>query len=467
MINNIYKRIHNKYSTLFKFIFFLRYLFGIFFISIVLFLSIPHFIDLKKKDEIIQKYLLEAYGLKLNKYENIKYNSLPIPSLEIQNAELTIEQDSIKFNVANLSIYPKLLSIYNYENFKTRKIVLGKNKISLNDSDFKILINYFYNLKNKVTFQKLDLTINKKDKFLVRLKKINFSNFGYNKNIFKGEIFGKKFKIVLSDEFDNINFKLLKTGITADINFNVIKKTSKISGIFKSKFINSNLKFNFDFDDKKLKIYNSYFRNKNLSFNNESVITYQPFFKSSSIFTLEDISLKILKQLNINKILNSKNLIKKINTKNKVHFNSKKFSNNFIDNMILNIDLNYGRLVYSKKISISENLFLCEGDVNLLEEYPILYFDCSLQSKDKKNFLKEFSIKYKNKNEPFKVSAKGNINILNSKINFKDILMNNNYKASKEDLNYFKQSFENILFDENFYDIFNLKKIKKFILEIF
>ena len=44
--------------------------------------------------------------------------------------------------------------------------------------------------------------------------------------------------------------------------------------------------------------------------------------------------------------------------------------------------------------------------------------------------------------------------------------MNQDYKASKEDLNYFKQSFENILFDEDFLSIFNYKKIKEFILEI-
>ena len=44
--------------------------------------------------------------------------------------------------------------------------------------------------------------------------------------------------------------------------------------------------------------------------------------------------------------------------------------------------------------------------------------------------------------------------------------MNQDYKASKEDLKYFKQSFENILFDENFTRIFNFKKIKEFILEI-
>ena len=44
--------------------------------------------------------------------------------------------------------------------------------------------------------------------------------------------------------------------------------------------------------------------------------------------------------------------------------------------------------------------------------------------------------------------------------------MNKNYNASREDLDYFKEKFENTLFNENFVGIFNLKKIKEFILEI-
>ena len=134
--------------------------------------------------------------------------------------------------------------------------------------------------------------------------------------------------------------------------------------------------------------------------------------------------------------------------------------------MSLNIDLAYGRLVFLKKITILKNLFTCQGDLNILEEYPILYFDCLLESEDKKKLLKEFSVKYKNKNEPFRLNVRGNINILNNKINFKNITINNNYEASKEDLNYFKQSFETILFNGNFLSIFNYKKIKEFILEI-
>ncbi len=462
MINKIYRRIYNNYSTLFKFIFFLRYLLGVFFTSIVLFLLIPHFYDFKKKDEIIKNYLLNAYGLKLNKYENIKYNSLPAPNLKIKNADMSVGNSSIKMNVVNLSIYPKLISIYNYQNFEIKKIVLDESKIILKDSDLSVLMNYFNSLKNKFTLKKLDLTINREIEFLIKIQKIYFSNFGYNKNILKGEIFDKQFKISTNDDYRKINFKFLKTGITADINFDEEKK----AGVFKSKLLNSHIKFNFEYDDEKLKIYNSYFRNKDLSFNNKSAITYRPFFYSSSTFILENINFKILKKINVEKVLTFKNLIQKINTQNKIHSKSKKFNNKLIDDLNLNIDLNYGRLIYSKKISITENLFLCEGSINLLEEYPILYFDCSLVSKDKKKFLKEFSIKYKSKNELLKLNVKGNINVLNNRINFKNITMNSDYEASKEDLNYFKQTFENILFDKNFFDIFNLKKIKKFILEI-
>ena len=72
----------------------------------------------------------------------------------------------------------------------------------------------------------------------------------------------------------------------------------------------------------------------------------------------------------------------------------------------------------------------------------------------------------KKDNKTFTLNTKGNLGILNQKINFKNISLNENYNASNEDLKYFKEKFENILFNENFIDIFNLKKIKAFILEV-
>ena len=468
MLNKFYKIIHKKYLILFKFIFFLRYLFVIFITSIILFLSIPYLFDYEKKDAVIKNYLLENYNIKLDNYESIKYKFLPVPNLEIQNAKLKIKENTIRITASYLIIYPKLLNIYNFENFKSNKIILNKNSIILKDTELKKLIIFIYNLKNKLIFKNLDLRVNYENKILLNFNKINFSNYGYKKNIISGELFGKKFELSSNENYRKIKFKLLKTGLIADVTINEInsKKDFLISGVFKTKLLNSNLKFNFDFNKKKLKIYKSYLRNRKLSFNNESTIIFQPYLNLSSIINIEEIDLKIFKEIDLDKILTVKDFIKKINTKNIINFKSKKFSKNLIDDLNLNIDLSYGRLVYSKQFLILNNVFTCQGNVNLLEEYPILYFDCSVVSNDKKKLLKKFSIKYKNKNEAFNLFVKGNINILNNKINFKEIKTNNNYIATKTDMNYFKQSFERIIFDENFLDIFSLKKIKDFILEI-
>ena len=120
---------------------------------------------------------------------------------------------------------------------------------------------------------------------------------------------------------------------------------------------------------------------------------------------------------------------------------------------------------YFKKITFSTNKFNCEGNINLLEDYPLLFFNCSIFSEDKYKFYKVFSINSKSRNEILKIDIKGNLGIINKKINFKNI-STSNYTASKEDLKYFKETFESILFDESFFEIFDLKKIKKFILEI-
>ncbi len=465
MINKIYKRIHNKYSTLFRFIFFLRYLIVIFLLSAGLFLLSPHLLDLKKKDKPIKNYLSENYALTLNHYENIKYSSLPKPNFEIQNANVGIKQNTITINVTSLIIYPKLNSIYNFKNLEVNEIFLNKNQIQLLDSNFKVLIDYIYDLKNKVTFKNLNIKIKRNKEHLINLKKIHFSNHGYNKNKIKGEIFDKKFKILINDNQNKIKFKLPKTGITADINFDNTKE-DKASGVFKLSLLNLKTKFNFNYDEKKLNIYNFYFRSKNLSFNSKSTITYLPFFFSTSIFQIEDINTKLLKSININKILDFRNFIQKLNIKNVISFKSKNFSRNLIDDLNLNINLSYGRLTFSKKVYISEDFLSCNGNINLLKEYPILHFDCSIISNNKKNFLKKFSVKYKEKDQSIELNVIGNINVLNNKINFKKITMNENYKASKEDLNYYKQSFESILFNKDFIGIFDLDNIKDFILEI-
>ena len=466
MINKIYKRIHNKYLSFFKFLFFLRYLFVIFFISVSLFLIIPKFFDYNKKVTIIKSYLLQSYNLNLNYYENISFNLFPLPNLEIENAILGINSDKIKIKTKKINIFPKTISIYNYKNFNANKIILNNSQTTLDISELKILGNYIYKLENKLSFNNFNIKINKSLDPLINLKKIRYSNYGYNKNVIFGEIFDRKFKTSIKKNYQNINFELLNTGVNIKLNLDDIKKNNLLKGLVEIEALNSNLKFDFDFDEKKLKINNSYFRSKDLSFNNSSIITYQPYFDMNTNFVIKDINIKLIESLNLIKISEIKNIIKKINSKNTISYKSKKFSKIIIDDMDLNIDLVYGRLFFKKKFLIEKSISNCNGDMNLMDEYLKLNFNCSIKSADKRNFFKIFLINYKNKNEEFNLNFNGSLNILNKKIYFQDIQLGKNYVASKEDLEYFKKSFETILFDEDFLNIFKLKKIKKFILEV-
>ena len=49
---------------------------------------------------------------------------------------------------------------------------------------------------------------------------------------------------------------------------------------------------------------------------------------------------------------------------------------------------------------------------------------------------------------------------------FKNIIISDEYNASKEDMRYYKQSFEAVFSNEDFFGLFNLKKIKKLFFEI-
>ena len=130
MFNKIFKNTHSKYNKIFNFIFFLRYLLAIFFVSIALFLIIPSFFNYEKKAEIIKKSLLYNYDLKINKYDKIKFKAFPTPRLEFNNVLINFENSDAELNIENLRVFPKILSVYNYKNFEINKIILKNNFIS-------------------------------------------------------------------------------------------------------------------------------------------------------------------------------------------------------------------------------------------------------------------------------------------------------------------------------------------------
>ena len=466
MINKIYKTINNKYSKFFKFFFFLKYVFAIFLIAVLLFLSIPKFFNYEKKQEILRDYLVNYYNLDLKNYDSIEFKIFPSPNLHIIDANLKVKNKPIFLNTKNLNIFPNFENIYNYENFKARKITLNDNKTILNIDKTNELLFYFANLRNRFDVKKLNLDLKNKESSIIKIKKIYFSNYGYQKNKITGEIFDKKFKVSLDRSKKNFNLKILNTGINANFHFEK-NRNNLIKGLSKINVLNNYLKFNFLFLKDGLEISKATLRNKDLSIFFDSIIKINPFFEIYSNININKIDKKLAENLSLDKFLENKEILKKFNSNNKVSYNKKKrWHRGLIETHFSEFSLAYGNLVFSNKTSISGGVINCEGDSSLIEEYPRLNFKCFADIKDKEKFLKNFLPSKKFNKDSFGLGVRGSLNLLNKKINFDKINIDNKHFAKEEDIVFFKESFERMIFDENFFGIFNVGKIKKFLLEI-
>ena len=465
MINKIYKKIHNKFSTFFKFVFFIRYLFVVFFVAIFLFLTIPLFFDYKKKEILLSSQLFQSYGLKIKEIETIKYQPFPVPHLQLINFSGNLFSNDIDVKINNLILYPRLSSIYNFSNYQIHKVKLYRSRVEIDANQINGLIKKFLSLENKIFLRDLVLRVQNDKINLVNLKSISFKNYGFKRNIIDGEIFDRIFKIKFSDKYRNLKFKLLNTGVSAEVDFDNIEEGPDKKGKLKSKLLNSNLKLNFIYDNNSLKINDLFFRDRRLSFDGSGILKINPFFEIILNSNIRNFRSEIFSNLELSKLFSMKDLIKKLNSQININYKARKFSNNLISDISLKTKLEIGRLSVSKILSIINSNVICDGEVNLLEDFPTLDFDCSIVSPDKRKFLKKLEINYKTKNEPFNLSFRGKLNILKNKVNF-DYIKMNNYEASAEDLKYYKNILENSFFEKNSLMNFNKENIKKFILEI-
>ena len=128
----------------------------------------------------------------------------------------------------------------------------------------------------------------------------------------KGKVFDKNFKIKIRDDYKNINFKLPKSGIKAELNFDEDQVKKLMSGDFKLKILNTNLKFNFEYDGKVIKIYKSYLRNKDISLQNKSEITLNPYLDTKTELIIEELNSNLLKKIDFVELLKFKEILKKL-----------------------------------------------------------------------------------------------------------------------------------------------------------
>jgi len=467
MINKFFKRILNRQFKSLSFFLMLKYIIVLLIVIAITFFSIPKFFDFQKKQNLIESYLLDKYALELSNINSIQYKVFPFPNLTLKNVKFGIEGGSIKSATKNLKIYLNFKNILSLKDFSSKRLVLMDTNLNIEIENYKNLLNYMNELQEKLKIKNLDLNFRKDGNLLFKLEDINISNYGYKKNNITGKIFEKKFKINFKNKKSEINFKILNTGIKADFflkqdNLNSVKK-----GMSKIIVANNLFKFDFEIDDNHLVLSNAYIKNKVLSANFNSIIEFSPFFYISSDIEVKEIGGEFFNKINLNSLIfENKAFIKKLNIKNKVKYKSKKFDSNLINNFSTNLDLAYGRLTFQDKTLISGGENVCKGEINLIDEFPRVDFICNLKISNKKKFFKQFSIKKNFEKDNLHLYYEGSLNLISKKINFRKIELDGNLKDKNEDLKYFKDIFERILFNENFFGIFKEKKIKELILEI-
>ena len=75
-----------------NFLFLLRYLVALFFISITSFLFFPKFINYEKDMNFINNYLNKEYGIVIKNYSKVGYEAFPFPRLVVKDINFDIEK---------------------------------------------------------------------------------------------------------------------------------------------------------------------------------------------------------------------------------------------------------------------------------------------------------------------------------------------------------------------------------------
>lgn len=467
MFNKFYKTIHNHYSKFFKIFYFLRYLIPLFLVATILYFAIPKFFDYEKKKRDIKDFLLANYKLELDEYSSIKYNIFPSPNISLKNVNLIFQENLNNLNTDKLNIYLSLSNIYN-KNFIAKKIFIKKNKIAMELDNIDYLLDFFTKIKLHLDVEDLNIDLIKDNKSVLEIKNINFSNYGFKKNKFEGELFGKNFKINIDKEKKSLKFKILDTGVNANFKFTDYNKKQSLAGTSRIDILNNYLKLDYLIKKNQIIINKSKFRNKDLSFSFQNLIKFDPYFEMDLDVEIEKINSELFDNLSFEKLLNHKDIIKKFNSVSRIRYKEKKILQyNLIKEYNSVVNFENGRINEQNKIKFSGAIANCENEFTYIDDYPRFYFKCNFKVINLKEFNKYFTISEKLNNKKLNFYFEGSINIYRNKINFEKVSIKNlDYIANDEDKMFYKTKFEEILLKDGLFNIFKTQKIKYFIKEI-
>jgi len=460
-------------NKIYQFIKKIKYLLIIFLISFFIYLITPKIFDYSKKVEFINNALNNSYSLKINDYSNISYRLFPTPRIVIKDTNLEFNDSSVLVQAEEIILKVKLSEMYNLKNLNLKKLIINKSEILLDVKNLSDISNYIKKIKEKFFFYESNIRVKKKDSNIISFEKINFNNRNFNKLTFKGIVFNQKIDINFynSKNMQRLTASMPETGFNLEIYIPVLRDSKITSGRGNITILKNKAQFNFKKEDN-LKIFNSFLITDIFNTTFLGDFDFNPNFNFNIIFNVKNINFKNLNKLLIKNInsFNIKmfNLNKKLNGQITILYDKKNFYSKFIKSASINIMFENGEIsIKDTKIDSGSEFTTINGIFKNNEGYQKLDFHILSKIKDNDMLINKLQIRNNDKKQIKNLELTGSFNITSNKINLDNIIMDNQKKVSAKKLNFYEESFENIIFDNNFMNIFDFKRIKKFIEFIF
>ncbi|MFL2882960.1 MAG: hypothetical protein ACJZ69_01595 [Pelagibacteraceae bacterium] len=450
-----------------KSILFFKYSIFILVLSGIIYLSVPKLLNYEKKINFLQTGLNHSYGIEVEKLNSISYNIFPSPRLIIKNSKIIFPEIDLRGTAKNLIIILDISKIYNLENLKIKNINIVSSKFFLKKENLKKTINQINQIENKISLNDAKLFIKEKDKIILEFENFNLKK--KNNLEINTLISGYKTYLTFLNKLNKkLTLKIPKLGIDTNIIFDDRARLENLSGQVEANILNNKFKFYFE-SDEKIKISNSFFRNKFLQTSFDGNITTEPFFYF-------DLNLN-LKNVNFNKF-NDKDLISKIFdlSKNRKKFNGKinlvykkeKFKKSSINNMLVKLSSKNGQIKLNNSVvEFPWGSFNLNGDFSEYEGYQKFNFIAKIDVFDHKKFIKIFNVDKKNHIKPMNLFVDGYLNISSNKIYFNKIQKNKDQIFSSEANSNYKILFEKLIIGNNIINIFDFKRFTNFFNEIY
>ena len=451
------------------FIFFIKYLILIFALSSISYIVFPKFLNQEKNIIFIKKQLQTNYNIVLNNYKEINYIVFPTPRILLSDVEIKGKNQFYSDSVEKLFIILNLKNLYNYSKTEITNIIFEKSIFEIEINELKKSLSYINNLDKKLSIKNSLFKIKEKEKIIFNLSNIYFKNSNFNELKLDGLFLNNKFNLIYNKQKNKkLKFVMPTAGINFDLLFDKESDLEKISGLLKAKVLGNRVYFNFKYNNKNLKIINSYFRSKSLNTSFDGLINLQPYLDLNLNIKIKKINFKkFLENLNSIKITSKEKILKKLNGNFEINYTSRGKFNSLVNDFKLSIITENGNIIFNKsKINFSGGIVNFDGNIFKQENIKKLEFDTTFEIDKPNKFLKKVGINNKKIDKPFFLYLTGLINISSNKIYFNSIKLNSKYVATLEDKLYYKKIYETILSKGLIWNIFNRNNIKNFILEI-